>query len=73
MFSEIQKSTGTRYTTTVVFLIIALIFCPAYWAFVHPIGILGNSLLCSAGAISLTLAWVSWKRYSRHTMPSLGQ
>lgn len=73
MFSAIQKSTGTCYTTTAAFLILALVFCPALIVLFRPIGDAGILGLVSVAAACLALAWLSWRRFSRLTMPTLGQ
>lgn len=72
MFSDIQKSTGTCYTTTAAFLILALVFCPALLVLIRP-GDAGVFGLASAAAGCLTFAWLSWRNFSRLTIPTLGQ
>jgi hypothetical protein len=71
MFETSQKSTGTRYTTTVAFLVMAFIFSPAVLIVSRPMGYLSISLAvaCSAGCIAL--AWVNWKRSSQLFIPSI--
>lgn len=71
MFLANQKSTGTCYTTSAAFLVVALVFCPALLAFIRPIGNLAVGLLVSAAVTCLALAWLCWRWFSRLTLPSL--
>ncbi len=73
MFLANQKSTGTCYTTTVTLLVMALVFCPALLALARPIGTFAAYLLASASVLCLGLAWLSWKRYSSLTLPTLAE
>ena len=71
MFDSGQKSTGTRYTTTVALLIMAFIFCPAVLIASSPVGYVPLSLVIACGALCVMLAWVNWKKSSRLTIPSI--
>ena len=71
MFLTNQKSTGTCYTTTVTFLVMALVFCPALLVLARPLGYFALASLAAACAACLALAWLSWSRFSRLTVPSL--
>lgn len=66
-----QKPTGTRYTATVMFLTIALVFTPAALLFSHPFGYVSISIATVCTLICLTLARVSWTKYSQVSIPSI--
>ncbi len=71
MFDTSQKSTGTGYTTTVAFLIVAVIFIPAALMFFDNFGRVAIALAVVASVACLGLAWRSWKKSSQLTMPSI--
>jgi flagellar biosynthesis protein FliP len=71
MFASGQKSTGTEYTTTVAFLVVAFIFSPAILIFFRPFGYVSVSLAIACSALCVALAWVNWKRSSQLTIPSI--
>ncbi len=71
MFASGQKSTGTEYTTTVAFLVVAFIFSPAILFFFQPLGYLSVSLAVACTALCAALAWVNWKKASQLTIPSI--
>ena len=71
MFESNQKSTGTRYTTTVGLLIMAFIFCPAVLVASRPVGYVSLTLALACSALCVILAWVNWKKSSRLTIPSI--
>jgi len=71
MFDAHQKSTGTGYTTTVAFLVVAFIFIPAILVLSRPVGYVSISLAIVCGAIGIALAWVIWTRSSRLSIPSI--
>lgn len=71
MFDPHQKSTGTRYTTTVALLILAFIFRPAVLVISRPFGYVTLSLVTACSALCVTLAWVKWNGSSRLTIPSI--
>ena len=71
MFDSNQKSTGTRYTTTVGLLIMAFIFCPAVLIASRPVGYVPLLLAIACGGLCVILAWVNWKKSSRLTIPSI--
>ena len=58
-------STGTRYTTTVAFLAVGLIFIPTILMVSRPFGYLIISLALACSALCVTAAWVLWKKSSR--------
>ena len=65
-----QKSIGTRYTSTVAFLVVAFIFSPAVLLVSRPFGYVSASLAIGCSALCATLAGFSWKN-SRLTIPSI--
>ena len=70
MFDAQMKFTGRQYTITFAWLAVGAIFIPAMMFVVRP----GYSVLVLAGIASITcvaLAWISWKRSSRLTIPSI--
>jgi len=71
MFASGQKSTGTEYTTTVAFLVVAFIFSPAILLFFRPMGYLSVSLAVVCSAICVVMAWVNWKKSSQLSIPSI--
>lgn len=71
MFDTSQKSTGTGYTATVALLVAAFIFSPAVLIVTRPFGYLSISLAVACSALCVTLAWITWKRASHLTMPSI--
>ena len=71
MFATQQKSTGTGYTTTVAFLIVAFIFSPAALMFSGHFGYIAVSLAITCSALCVALAWVTWKKSSQLSIPSI--
>lgn len=71
MFASSQKSTGTEYTRTVAFLVVAFIFSPAILFFSRPLGYLSVSLAIACSALCVALAWVNWKKSSQLSIPSI--
>lgn len=71
MFDPSQKPTGTRYTPTVALLAVAFIFTPAVLVMSGPFRYLSLSLAIACSALCVTLAFVSWKRFSRLCIPSI--
>jgi len=71
MFASGQKSTGTEYTATVAFLVVAFIFSPAILLFLRPVGYLSVSLAVACSALCVVLAWVNWKKSSQLSIPSI--
>ena len=70
MFDPHLKSTGREYTMTVAWLAIAVIFIPAAYLAVRPGGpSLLLTFICSM--ICAVMAWVSWRRSSQLTIPSI--
>jgi hypothetical protein len=71
MFDTQQKSTGTGYTTTVAFLVVAFVFSPAALLFSGRFGYISVSLAIVCSAICIALAWFTWKKSSQRSMPSI--
>jgi small-conductance mechanosensitive channel len=71
MFDSQQKSTGTGYTTTVAFLIVAFIFIPAALMFYGHYGYVSVSLAIAGTAVCVGFAWMNWKRSSQLSIPSI--
>jgi uncharacterized membrane protein len=71
MFQAPEKSTGTRYTTTFAFLVVAFVFSPAVLIISRPLGVVSVSLAIACSAACILLAWVNWKRSSQISIPSI--
>ncbi len=71
MFDTSQKSTGTGYTTTVAFLVVAFIFSPAFLLFSRPVGFTSVALAITCSLLCLGLAWINWKKSSQLSSPSI--
>ena len=71
MFDSQQKPTGTEYTTTVAFLVVAFIFVPAVLFVSRPLGYISISLAIACSALCVALAWVKWKRSSQLSILSI--
>ena len=72
MFDAQMKFTGREYTTTFAWLAMAGIFIPAVTLVVRP-GYLGLSLAGIGILACVALAWLSWKKSSRLTIPSIAK
>jgi hypothetical protein len=64
------KFTGREYTITIAWLAVALVFIPATVFALRP-GYLADSLAFVSSMMFVIMAWVSWKRSSRLTIPSI--
>ncbi|HTW64882.1 MAG TPA: hypothetical protein VME17_09720 [Bryobacteraceae bacterium] len=65
-----QKFTGREYTITVAWLAVAILLIPATVFAVRPgYGALSIALVSSTTCVAM--AWVTWKRSSRLTIPSI--
>ena len=71
MFDSDQKSTGTRYTTTVALLVMAFIFIPAVLVASRPSGYVSLSLAIACSALCVVFAWANWKKSSQLAIPSI--
>lgn len=63
------KSTGRDYSLTAAWLAIAAIFIPIMLLAFRP-GALISSLAFLCAAVGVTMAWVTWKRSSKLTIPT---
>ena len=68
---EAHKSTGTGYTTTAAFLVVAFVFSPAALVLLRPLGYVSVVLAIACSVLCIMLAWFNWKRYSQLSMPSI--
>lgn len=73
MLDSHPRSTGTEYTMTAALVIVAVIFIPAAVILSRPVGFVSVLLAMAASVLSIVLAWIRWKKYSRLTIPSLLQ
>jgi hypothetical protein len=71
MFDTQQKSTGTGYTSTIAFLVVALIFIPAALMFSGHLGYVSVSLAIACSALCLVMAGVTWRKLSQRSIPSI--
>lgn len=71
MLDPHQKPTGTRYTTTAALAVAAAVFSPVVLVLSRPFGQASISLAIAFSAVCLALAWLSWWKYSRLTIPSI--
>jgi hypothetical protein len=71
MFDPHQKLTGTQYTTTAALAIAAGVFSPAVLVLSRPFGQASISLAVAFSSMCLALAWLSWRKRSRLTIPSI--
>lgn len=72
MIDPSQKPTGTTYTLTGALVAVALIFSPAVLVVSgRPFGYWSVSLALACSALCLAVAWVSWKRSSQISIPSI--
>ncbi|HYL38497.1 MAG TPA: hypothetical protein VEV17_21455 [Bryobacteraceae bacterium] len=71
MFEAQQKSTGTRYTTTVALLAVAFIFIPTVWIVSRPFGYVFLCLAVVCSALCVILGWRFWKKFSQLSLTSI--
>jgi O-antigen/teichoic acid export membrane protein len=71
MLTSHQKSTGTQNTVVVASLVCAFVFSPAVIAMSGPLGYGSASIALALCTVGLAVAWLSWKRYSQLTIPSI--
>lgn len=71
MFETNQKSTGTGYTTTVAFLIVAVVFIPAALMFIDNFGRVAVAIAAICSVLCLGLAWRSWQKSSQLSIPTM--
>jgi hypothetical protein len=70
MFAQ-QKSTGSGYTTTAAFLVVAFLLIPAVLVISRPLGYVSISLAVAFSAICVASAWFSWKKSSQPSIPAI--
>lgn len=70
MFDRSQKFTGREYTRTVALLLVAFIFNPILLV-ASEIGYLSFSLALACSTVCVFFAWVSWKRSSFLSIPTI--
>jgi hypothetical protein len=63
MFTS-QASTGSGYTKTVAYLMVAFIFSPAVLVVSRPVGLIAISLAIACSALCVALAWLNWRKFS---------
>ena len=73
MFEPQSKTTGTQFTTTVALLLMAFVFIPAVLILSGRFGNLAFSLAAAGSGLCVVLAWFSWTKYSRLSIPSIEQ
>jgi hypothetical protein len=71
MLGPQQKSTGTRYTSTVALVTCALVFVPATLLAYSPFRLITLALAVGCSLVFLALAYFNWTRHSEHTIPSI--
>jgi hypothetical protein len=71
MFDSQQKPTGTQYTLTGTLATLGLVFIPLTFLVLGPFSILSSSLAVAGGSLCVGLAWMSWKKHSNLTIPSV--
>lgn len=71
MFDSNQRSTGTEYTRTVALLAMALVFVPAVLVASNSYGYVAISVAAACSVLCSGLAWLSWKRSSQLSIPSI--
>ena len=72
MFKAQMKTARREYTTTFAWLAMACVFIPAVTFVVRP-GYLGLTLAGISGIACAVMAWISWNRSSRLTIPSIAE
>lgn len=71
MFDAQQKATGTGYTTTATFLVVAFVFSPAVLVLSRPVGYVSVALAIVCSALCVALAWLNWRKSSQLSIPSI--
>lgn len=71
MFTSHQKPTGTQYTVVVASLVLAFVFSPALMVMSGPLRYASVSMALVLGTLGLAVAWLSWKKTSQLTIPSI--
>ena len=71
MSNNQQKYAGTRYTIAAAMLIVAFVLSPALLLLSRPFGYFAPSVALACSAFCVTFAFISWKKYSELTIPSI--
>jgi len=71
MFASEPKSTGTEYTVTVAFLMVAFFFIPAVLFVSRPLGYASVSIAVLCSGLCAAMAWLNWMKFSNLTMLSI--
>jgi hypothetical protein len=71
MLDSYQKPTGTRYTTAVMFLMLAFVFSPALVIASRPVSYAGILFAAVCSGLCVVLAWFNWTRHSELSIPSI--
>lgn len=71
MFDSHEKVTGTQYSTSAALIVLAFLVSPAILILSRPLGYLSVSLALALSIMCITLSWLTWKKYSQLTVPSL--
>jgi len=71
MFPSQQRTTGVNYTPTVMFLVLGLVFVPAFLLLAGAWDFFSLASATFFGSICLIMGWRSWQRQSRLTISSI--
>lgn len=71
MFDRSLKNTGRDYTLTVALLAIALLFSPIILFTSRPLGYSAIALTLAISASCTSLAFLSWKKLSQLSIPTI--
>jgi TctA family transporter len=71
MFPSQQRTTGVNYTPAIMFLVLGLVFVPAFLLFLGAWDFFSLASATFFGSICLMLGWRTWHTQSRLTIPSI--
>lgn len=71
MFKSQLKSTGRDYSLTIALLATGVLFIPALLIASRPFGAASLSIAGLGCSACVLLAWVTWKRHSELTIPTM--
>lgn len=71
LIHSLQKFADTRYTSTVAFLLLAMIFSPAVLILTRPFGELSVTMAAVFSASCIALACVAWSKDSKRQLLSV--
>jgi hypothetical protein len=72
MFDSSQISTGRQYTLTATLLLIAFVVTPVILILSRPFAHVSVAFALGLSGGCVALAWLTWTRFSRLSIPSLG-